>query len=92
MSDPKALKLFLYVMRTLKDANGRSNFNKSLQYGAKLAAVMLAEGDKKSVMAARFNAASAMVSNGRKLGFLGMVRYRPSSSFLTHLFSYLSFF
>ena len=73
-ANDQALKIFLYVVKTLKDVNGRGNFNKALQYGAKLAAVELAAADPKSQTAKDMNAASALISNGRKLGFLGMVR------------------
>jgi len=71
-TNPAVLKTLIFIMKTLKDQNGRGNFNKTIQYLTKLLSIVLAEGNPKDPWAVSFAKASVFINNGRKLGFLGM--------------------
>ncbi len=67
------VKTLVYIVKTLKDVNGRGNFSKSIQYGTKLLSVWAQEQNPKDEWVKNWATASTLVSNSRKLGYLGMV-------------------
>lgn len=62
---------YTYIMNTLKDNGGRSNFNKSLQYFTKLLSIQYLEADAKSQLGKDLNGASGHINTARKISVLG---------------------